>query len=69
MNKLNILQQLDFGNSIAEYDTNIANYYVNTYATMDIVNNRYDIIKGTKGSGKTAMLLALCENQNDGIKR
>jgi len=63
MNKLEILEKLDFGNSIAEYDDNISHYYINTPATLDIVNDRYDIIKGTKGSGKTAMLVAICSNQ------
>lgn len=64
MKKIDILNNLNFGNSIAEYDKNIVNYYINTYSTMDLVNDRYDIIKGTKGSGKTAMLVTLYDNQS-----
>ena len=44
MKKIDILNNLNFGNSIAEYDKNIVNYYINTYSTMDLVNDRYDII-------------------------
>lgn len=65
MKKFDILNSLDLGNAIAEYDKNIANYYIDTQATMDIVSDRCDIIKGTKGSGKTAMLVALCNNQSN----
>lgn len=64
MKKIDILNNLNLGNSIAEYDKNIVNYYINTYSTMDLVNDRYDIIKGTKGSGKTAMLVTLYDNQS-----
>lgn len=64
MKKIDILNNLNIGNSIAEYDKNIVNYYINTYSTMDLVNDRYDIIKGTKGSGKTAMLVTLYDNQS-----
>ena len=30
MKKIDILNNLNFGNSIAEYDKNIVNYYINT---------------------------------------
>jgi len=64
MNKKEVLQKIDLGNSIAEYDENISQYYITTQSTLDLINDRYDIIKGVKGSGKTAMLIAICDNQS-----
>lgn len=64
MNKKEILQKIDLGNSIAEYDENISQYYITTQSTLDLINDRYDIVKGVKGSGKTAMLIAICDNQS-----
>ena len=40
-------------------------YYITTNATRDFVNGRYDIVRGTKGSGKTTMLIAVQKNQED----
>ena len=73
MNKADILSDLNLGNEIAEQDKNLSKYYITTNATKDFVNDRYDIIRGSKGSGKSAMLIAVQENQNvftslDGIK-
>ena len=73
MNKADILSDLVLGNEIAEYDKNLYKYYVTTNATKDFVNDRYDIIRGSKGSGKSAMLIAVQQNQDcfsalDGIK-
>lgn len=63
MNKKEILQEINLGNSIAEYDENISQYYITTQSALDLINDRYDIVKGVKGSGKTAMLIAICDNQ------
>ena len=62
--KRNFDKKLDLGNSIAEYDENISQYYITTQSTLDLINDRYDIVKGVKGSGKTAMLIAICDNQS-----
>ncbi|WP_312432766.1 P-loop ATPase, Sll1717 family [Lacrimispora sp.] len=63
MNKLKILENINLGNEVAEYDDNIGHYYINTNYVDDFVDDKYDIVKGVKGSGKTAMLVALCQNQ------
>lgn len=63
MNKLKILESINLGNEVAEYDDNIGHYYINTNFVNDFVNDKYDIVRGVKGSGKTAMLIALCQNQ------
>lgn len=64
MHKIEILQKMNLGNSIAEYDENISQYYITTQSALDLIDDRYDIVKGVKGSGKTAMLIAICDNQS-----
>ena len=46
MKKISILEHINLGNAIAEYDTNIGHYYIDTAYVYDLVNDRYDIIKG-----------------------
>ena len=65
MDKSDVLSNLELGNGVAEYDSNLSKYYITTNATRDFVNGRYDIVRGTKGSGKTAMLIAVQKNQED----
>lgn len=64
MNSLEILENINLGNEVAEYDENIGHYYINTHYVFDFINDKYDIVKGVKGSGKTAMLVTLCNNQS-----
>lgn len=61
--KSEILRNIDLGNSVAEYDDNLAKYYITTNAARDFINDRYDIVQGVKGAGKTAMLISVCDNQ------
>lgn len=65
MNKLKILKDISLGKSVAEYDTGLKDYFVNTYYIDELIKDRYDIIKGTKGSGKSAILLGVSEKQAD----
>ncbi len=62
MNKSDVLRKLNLGNSVAEHDKNLVNYFVNTSYVDTFLEDTYDIIKGVKGAGKTAMFLALCNN-------
>lgn len=62
MNKSDVLRKLNLGNSVAEYDKNLSNYFVNTSYVDTFLENTHDIIKGVKGAGKTAMFLALYNN-------
>jgi len=62
-NIINLLEQLDFGSSVAENETqNLQNYFVNTRFWRQIANDRYDIVLGAKGSGKSALYLSLIGN-------
>lgn len=63
MDKIQLLKSLNLGNSIAEYDKSLSDYFINTNYVDELINNNYDIVKGVKGSGKTAMLVALSKNQ------
>jgi hypothetical protein len=50
-----ILSQLDLGSSVAEQDTLLQAARVETSVFTDLLNDRVDLIPGTKGSGKSAL--------------
>ncbi len=50
-----LLQQFDVGASIAEDDDLIYECRVETAVFSDLLADKLDIVKGTKGSGKTAL--------------
>jgi hypothetical protein len=64
MNKLEVLQNLNLGNSVAEYDDALENYFVSTPALNEFLSDRWDIVRGTKGSGKTALLIGVIKGQS-----
>lgn len=55
MNTKSLLGKLDIGNSVAEFDTQLQLYFLETQIYSDFINDRYDIVSGDKGAGKTAM--------------
>jgi hypothetical protein len=50
-----LLQVLDLGQSIAEQDTLLETARVETSAFSDLLQDKVDLIPGTKGSGKSAL--------------
>ncbi|MBV4429547.1 P-loop ATPase, Sll1717 family [Clostridium tyrobutyricum] len=64
MDKIQLLKSLNLGNSIAEQDKNLSDYFIYTNYVEDLIGDKYDIVRGAKGSGKTAMLLAVSKNQS-----
>lgn len=50
-----LLQGLDLGSSVAESDNLLEVARVETSAFADLLNDRVDLIPGTKGSGKSAL--------------
>lgn len=50
-----ILQKLEFGNPVAEYDRGLPNYFFVTDAFRYLISGKVDIIAGDKGTGKTAI--------------
>ncbi len=55
MNVKDILRQLSLGNSVAEEDTELENYFVETETFRALIGDAGDIIAGDKGTGKTAL--------------
>lgn len=64
MKNAEILENLNLGSSVAENDQHLADYFVSTGAVKDFVADRYDIIRGVKGSGKSAILRMVVERQD-----
>lgn len=61
--KVSELQNLDFGEAIAEHESNkLYQYYVDTAHTQQLIKNEYNIVVGRKGTGKTATLYYLFED-------
>jgi hypothetical protein len=50
-----LLQGLDLGSSVAETDTVLETARIETSAFSDLLNDRVDLVPGTKGSGKSAL--------------
>lgn len=50
-----LIKSIDFGSSIAESDNLLEAARVETSAFTDLLNDRVDLIPGTKGSGKSAL--------------
>ena len=61
--RTDFLAKLDLGASVAEHDENLASYFVPTVPLSDFLDDRYDIILGAKGSGKSAILRVVSEKQ------
>lgn len=55
-----LLQQINFGQSIAEHEANdLSRYYVEFVGQKNLLKNEYNIVVGRKGTGKTASLYYL----------
>ena len=55
----NIIDSLDLGNSVAEFDTALEHYFVETEPFRSLFKNERDVIAGDKGTGKTAIFRIL----------
>lgn len=56
-----MLREVDFGASVAELDDLLETARVETSVFSDMVNDRVDLIPGTKGSGKSALYRIVVE--------
>ncbi len=50
-----ILNLVDIGTSVAEFDVDLERYFLETATFREVIANRADIIAGDKGTGKTAI--------------
>src|SRR6266498_4593892 len=62
MNIREALQKLEFGNSVAEYDKGLQNYFLVTQSYLALINDEADLIAGDKGTGKTAIFQHIRRN-------
>lgn len=60
-----LIHQLDFGSFTAEKDTLLQTARIETSVFHDVINDRVDLILGTKGSGKTALFKILTNYLRD----
>jgi len=66
---IEILQALEAGNSVAEFDIGLRQYFLRTQIFTDFVSDKYDIVKGDKGSGKSAIFRLAKDGNVDDIFR
>lgn len=50
-----LLKGLDLGKSVAEFDEDLEQYFVETNTFRELIEDKVDIIAGDKGTGKTAI--------------
>jgi len=65
MQRSELLTKLDIGNSVAEFDKALDRYFVRTGPFLDFVADRYDIVSGDKGTGKSAIFRIISEQRGD----
>ena len=50
-----LLDLCDFGSSVAEFDSRLQEYFLETQVYRDFVAGKIDIVSGDKGTGKSAI--------------
>jgi len=56
-----LLEGLDLGSSVAENDNLLEIARIETSAFMDVMDDRVDLVPGTKGSGKSSLFRIFVE--------
>lgn len=65
----NELQQINFGEYLAEHETEkLYEYYVETQGVKNLIRNEYNVVVGRKGAGKTATLYFLKDDLEQDIR-
>lgn len=60
-----VLEKLNLGNSVAEFDSDLKKYFVETQAFRALISGDKDVIAGDKGTGKTALYKVLTERARE----
>lgn len=60
-----VLDKLNLGNSVAEFDRDLKKYFVETQAFRSLISGDKDVIAGDKGTGKTALYKVLTERARE----
>jgi hypothetical protein len=70
MNRLDLLKQLSFGARVAEEETaELASYFVETDQWTRMARGEIDVVRGEKGSGKSAIYSLLMNRHEEFRKR
>jgi hypothetical protein len=65
MRRKEALQQLNFGQSVAEFEDDLVRYFVETETFRALIHGRVDIVAGDKGTGKSALFKILSERYTE----
>jgi hypothetical protein len=65
MRRKEALQQLDLGQSVAEFENDLKTYFVETDTFRSLIHGRADIVAGDKGTGKSALFKILGERYTE----
>jgi hypothetical protein len=60
-----LLQAITFGEDVADFDEQLATYFVETSSFNDVVSDRVNLVLGEKGSGKSAIFRQLADEDAD----
>ena len=64
--KINVLREADFGNQVAEQESEkLSKYFVETNYWRKLYNGDVDVVYGTKGSGKSALYSLLVAKRDN----
>lgn len=63
-----MLRAIDFGKSVAEHDANLNEYFVDILTYNEVESDKIDIVRGQKGSGKSAILKRLMTKGVPGVR-
>jgi energy-coupling factor transporter ATP-binding protein EcfA2 len=70
LERLELLQQITFGETVAEEETfELRRYFTKTSVWTDLSNGKIDLVFGPKGSGKSALYLLLADWAETALKR
>ena len=64
MEKREVLDSVELGSDVAELDKNLQEHFIHTRTFLDFVSGKFDVLLGQKGSGKSAILKLVSENQS-----
>jgi len=65
MRRKEALQQLNLGETVAEFDKDLRNYFVETETFRSVIHGRKDVVAGDKGTGKTALFQILLQRYTE----
>jgi len=65
MKRKEALQQLKVGETVAEFDKDLKNYFVETQTFRSLIHGQKDVVAGDKGTGKTAIFQILAQRYTE----